>query len=235
MWPAVVGADQLNRFRDSNIRTDYQWYAHHEGGDFSQYFWRHPDTACGWLMVVPDPTSSGRGDVAESQILCAQEKGMVHRLYPTLNLDKCLYGSYYSAFDVWLRAPPVAEPGWISLATYTNVKNWQDLFGVNLGTQNGRIALVLFHVPRFGQGQFERKTRVDFPMEQWVKIEVMVDEAQGIRVFQDKTLVLQASKDWGPAGPAICEAHWGLYAHENIDFAHLLNDDILLRSNGSAK
>ena len=186
-------------------------------------------------MVVPDPTSSGRGDVAESQILCAQENGKVHRLYPTLNLEKCLYGSYYSAFDVWLSAPPVAEPAWISLATYTNVKNWQDLFGVNLGSKDGQIELVLFHVPKFGQGRFERKARIGFPMKQWVKIEVMVDEKQGIRVFQDQKLVLQAKKKLGPAGPAICEAHWGLYAHGDIDFAHLLNDYILLRSNGSPK
>jgi hypothetical protein len=235
LWPAVAGADQLNRFRDPNTRTEYQWYAHHESGDFSNYFWRHPDSTCGWLMVVSDPTSSGRGYVAESQILCAREKGTAHRLYPTLNLEKCLYGSYYSAFDVWLAAPPVAEPAWISLATYTNVKNWQDLFGVNLSHKDGQIELVLFHVPKFGQGRFERKARIGFPLKRWVKIEVMVDEKEGIRVFQDKKLVLQAHKDWGPAGPTICEAHWGLYAHGDVDFAHLLNDDILLRSNGRAK
>ena len=235
LWPAVAVADPLERFRDPNYRPGFQWYAHHESGDFSQYFWRHPDSTCGWLVVVPDPTSSGRGYVAESQVLCAQEKGTVHRLYPTLNLEKCLYGSYYSAFDVWLSAPPVAEPAWISLATYTNVKNWQDLFGVNLGSKDGQIELVLFHVPKFGQGRFERKARIGFPMKQWVNIEVMVDEIQGIRVFQDQKLVLQAKKKWGPAGPAICEAHWGLYAHGDVDFAHLLNDDILLRSTGSAK
>ena len=50
-----------------------------------------------------------------------------------------------------------------------------------------------------------------------------------------KTLVLQAKKDWGPAGPAICEAHWGLYAEGKTDFAHLLNDDIVLRSSGHPK
>jgi hypothetical protein len=173
LWPAVAGAEELDRFRDRNFRSGFQWYAHHESGDFSQYLWRHPDSTCGWLVVVPDPTSSGRGDVAESQILCAQENGKVHRLYPTLNLEKCLYGSYYSAFDVWVSAPPVVEPAWISLATYTNVKNWQDLFGVNLGRHDGRPALVLFHVPKLGQGRFEKIARIDFPMKRWVNIEVM--------------------------------------------------------------
>ena len=233
LWPAAAGAEPLERLRDPNFRPGYQWYAHHESGDFGQYSWRHADNACGWLAAVSDPTSSGRGYVAESQILCAREKS--HRLYPMIKLEQCLYGNYYSAFDVWISAPPVAEPAWISLATYTNVKDWQDLFGVNLGRHDGRPALVLFHVPKIGQGRFERKASIAFPMKQWVKIEVIVDGKRGIRVFQDKTLVLQARKDWGPAGPAICEAHWGLYAHGDVDFAHLLNDDILLRSNGRPK
>ena len=235
LTPTAGDAGELDRFRNPNFRTELQWYAHRESGDFSEYFWRHPDTSCGWLVAVPDPTASGRGYVSESQVFCSPGDKGVHRLYPTLNLEKCLYGSYYSAFDVWLWAPPVAEPAWISLATYTNVKNWQDLFGVNLGNKDGQIELVLFHVPKFGQGLFVRKAHIGFPMKQWVRIEVMVDEKQGIRVFQDKTLVLQANKDWEPAGAAICEAHWGFYAHGDIDFAHLLNDDILLRSNGHSK
>ena len=59
--------------------------------------------------------------------------------------------------------------------------------------------------------------------------------SNGIRVFQNGKLVLQAEKDWGPAGPSICEANWGLYAEGKTDFAHLLNDDILLKSNGHPK
>ena len=230
LWPAAVSADLLDRFRDPDYRAGYEWCAHHESGDFSQYFWRHPDTDCGWLAVVPDPTASGRGAVAESQIFCSEKA--VHRLYPTFNLDTCLYGSYYSAFDVWVSSPPIVAPGWISLATYTNEKNWRDLFGVNLDGKDGNFTLVLFHVPKFGQGRFERKAPIDFPMKRWVRIEVMVDAAQGIRVFQDRTLVLQAEKDWGPAGPAVCEAHWGLYADGGVEFVHLLNDNIVLRSNG---
>jgi len=68
-----------------------------------------------------------------------------------------------------------------------------------------------------------------------VRIEVVVDTRKGIRVFQDGTLVMRAAKDWGPAGPSICEAHWGLYAEGKTDYAHLLNDDITLRSNGHPK
>ena len=235
LTPATAGAGELDRFRNPNDRTGLLWLAHHESGDFSEYSWRHPDTSCGWLVVVPDPTASGRGHVSESQIYCSPGANGVHRLYPTLNLEKCLYGSYYSAFDVWLSAPPAAERGWISLATYSSEKNWQDLFGVNLGTEDGQNVLVLFHVPTFGQGRFKRKARLAFPMKKWVKIEVMVTAGDGIRVFQDETLVLQAARDWGASGPAICEAHWGLYAQGKTDFAHLLNDDIILKSNGYPK
>jgi hypothetical protein len=229
---AAVGADHIDRLRNNYSRAGFHWLANHESADFSEYFWRHADTACGWLMVVPDPTESGRGYVAESQIFCSVDQPAVHRLYPTLNLENCLYGGYYSSFDVWLSAPPARERGWISLATYTNAKNWQDLFGVNLGAEGGQPVLVLFHVPIFGQGRFKRETPIAFPMKQWVKIEVVVDAEKGIRVFQDGTLVLQADKDWGPAGPSICEAHWGLYAEGKTDFVHLLNDDIVLRSGG---
>ena len=232
--PLVVdAAEELNRFRNPNSPVRFEWVAHHESNDFSDYFWRHANTACGWLTVVADPTGSGRGYVSESQIYCALGKGQVHRLYPTLNLEQCLYGSFYSAFDVWLSAPPTDERGWISLATYSNVKNWKDLFGINLGVEAGQTVLVLFHVPKFGQGRFERRTRVPFPMKRWIRIEVIVDAQGVIRVFQDGAPVLQALKDWGPAGPAICEAHWGLYSEGNTDFAHLLNDNIFLRSNGN--
>lgn len=230
--PVVDSAERLQRFRNSNIGVRFAWSAHHESGDFSEYFWRHTDTTCGWLVAVPDPTGSGRGYVSESQIYCALGKGQVHRLYPTLNLERCLYGSYYSSFDVWLSAPPTAERGWISLATYTNVKNWKDLFAVNLGTEAAQVALVLFHVPKFGQSRFQRRAQIPFPMKQWVRVEVAVDANGVIHVFQDGVPVLRARKDWGPAGPSICEAHWGLYAEGSTDFAHLLNDNILLRSSG---
>jgi hypothetical protein len=230
--PAAISADDIDRLRNHFSRAEFQWVASHESADFSEYFWRHSDTSCGWLMAIPDPTGSGRGYVSESQIFCPAGQKGIHRLYPTLNLEKCLYGSYYSSFDVWLSAPPARERGWVSLATYTNVKNWQDLFGVNLGTEGGQTVLVLFHVPTFGQGRFKRETLLAFPMKQWVRIEVVVDARNGIRVYQDGSLVMRAAKDWGPAGPSICEAHWGLYAQGKTDFAHLLNDNIVLRSSG---
>ena len=66
--PVADSAEQLQRFRNSNIGVRFAWSAHHESGDFSEYFWRHADTACGWLVAVPDPTASGRGYVSESQI-----------------------------------------------------------------------------------------------------------------------------------------------------------------------
>lgn len=227
--------DAPDRIQNDASQPLFQWYAHHESGDFNEYYWRHPDTSCGWLMAVPDPTGSGRGYVSESQIFCSAGEKAVHRLYPTLNLEKCLYGSYTSSFEVWLSAPPASQRGWISLATYSNAKNWQDLFGVNLGTEEGQTVLVLFHVPTFGQGRFKRHTRLAFPMKRWVRIDVVVSAGEGIRVFQNGTLVLQADKNWGPAGPSLCEAHWGLYAEGKTDFGHLLNDNIDLRFNGYRK
>ena len=234
---AAIGNDKKEpgRILDDSSQPQYRWHAHHESGDFKEYFWRHPDSSCGWLMVVPDPTGSGRGYVAESQIFCSAGEKAVHRLYPTLNLEKCLYGSYSSSFDVWLSLRLAVHRGWISLATYSNVKNWQDLFGVNLGTENGQPVLVLFHVPTFGQGRFKRHARLSFPMKRWVRIRVEVSAREGIRVFQDGTLVLQSKKDWGPAGPSVCEAHWGLYAEGITDFGHLLNDNIDVRFNGALK
>ena len=72
-------------------------------------------------------------------------------------------------------------------------------------------------------------------MKKWVRIEVFIDAHGVIHVFQDGAPVLHAVKAWGPAGPSICEAHWGLYAEGTTDFAHLLNDNIVLRSNGYLK
>ena len=49
---AAIGADELDRLRNHYSRAEFQWVANHESGDFSEYFWRHPDTTCGWLMVA---------------------------------------------------------------------------------------------------------------------------------------------------------------------------------------
>ena len=51
--PVAIGNDAHGDGRIPNdpSPSGYQWHAHHESGDFSEYFWRHPDTACGWLMV----------------------------------------------------------------------------------------------------------------------------------------------------------------------------------------
>ena len=66
LW--IVGDEgELEKVRDPNYRTPRQWNAHQESGDFSEYYWRHADTSCGWLDVVTDPTNSGRGYVVESQ------------------------------------------------------------------------------------------------------------------------------------------------------------------------
>ena len=44
LTPISADAGELDRFRNPNDRTGLQWVAHHESGDFSEYFWRHPFT-----------------------------------------------------------------------------------------------------------------------------------------------------------------------------------------------
>ena len=232
MTGAADAADQVGAFDFSNAPM---FSARHESGDFSEYGWRHPDSTCGRLAVVPDPTGSGRGFVAESLIFCTEPRGRSHRLYPTVELGSCYRGNYYSAFSVWISVPHPAQRGWISLATYSNDKGWQDLFGINLDAVGGKTMLGLFHVPTFGQGKFERLAWLALPMERWVSIEVEVDEAGHIQVFQDGTLVIRAEKWYAQARPVICEAHWGLYAEGNTASARLLNDDIVLMSGGRLK
>ena len=121
--------------------------------------------------------------------------------------------------------PKHGERGWFSFATYSSRKEWGDLFGVNLGHEEGEDRLVLFHVPVFGKGNFMRLSRIPFPMRQWVKIEVRVDQS-GVMLFQDDRLVAEAQKNWGPEGAGLCEAHWGLYGEGKNQSGLLLNDDI---------
>ena len=89
--PAAVGAGDIDRLRNYYSRAGFQWVASHESADFSEYFWRHADTACGWLDVVPDPTASGRWYVSESQIYCALGNGQVHpkQIFPVFYVAVC--------------------------------------------------------------------------------------------------------------------------------------------------
>ncbi len=220
---SLAEADEISRLMK---KFDPVWQADHETGNTKEYFWRHDDTACGKHAVVPDPTRRAKGHVHKAEVLCPDPKGDNHRLYPTQNFKTCLPAPYLSTFWVWVDLPPEKERGWVSLATYTNKKNWQDLFGVNLETKNGRLKLVLFHTPVKGKAVFLREVEDAFPQKQWVRIDVVVHDFGLIRVFQNRFPLLSAMKEWGPDGPALCEAHWGLYSRGNTARGVILNDDI---------
>ncbi|UCD33763.1 MAG: hypothetical protein JSV38_07880 [Desulfobacterales bacterium] len=230
----VIACSSTTHVQDSHMmpKPMFEWYADHEYGNFREYSWRHKNTECGNLKILPDPTQSGRGYVYQGQVTCSASNSQNHRLYPTLNLERCLKGPFKSTFWLWADIPLKDSQGWVSFATYTNVKNWKDLFGVNLDTKNGSAYLVIFHVPKFGKGEFIKESPVNFPMKKWVRVDVSVEADGQIKVYQDKHLVASALKDWGPDGPAICEAHWGLYAEGRTERALLLNDDISIISYG---
>lgn len=209
------------------------WQARHETGDLEEYsWWRSEGVTTGTLTVVPDPTGSGHGPVLRGEITTASPGGGdSHRIYPALLLPECYRGAYTSTFEVWADLPPAAERGWISFATYTNRKDWQDLFGVNLGHEQGMDTLDLAHVPVIGTGSFTRISRIPFPMRQWVTIQVRVDTG-GIMLLQDDRLVAEAKKSWGAEGPGLCEAHWGLYGQGKNKSGVLLNDNLSIVLDG---
>ncbi len=204
------------------------WQARHETGNLEEYsWWRMREFPTGTLSIISDPTGSGHGLVLRSEITRpASSPADSHRLYPVFALKQCYHGSYSSSFSVWADLPPHSkERGWISFATYSTQAGWKDLFGVNLGHENGRDCLVLFHVPEFGKGDFIRYASVPFPMEEWVTITVKVDQS-GIMLLQNDRLVAEAKKNWGSAGVSLCEAHWGLYSQGKTASGILLNDNI---------
>jgi hypothetical protein len=211
------------------------WQAKHETGDMEEYsWWRMEGASSGTLTVVPDPTGSGRGFVLRGEITSASPPpGDSHRLYPVFMLPECYRGTYSSTFSVWADLPPhSATCGWISFATYSNMMNWKDLYGVNLGHEDGVDRLVLFHVPTFGKGDFTRFASVPFPMKKWVSITVKVDDS-GIMLFQDERLVAEAKKSWGAEGVGVCEAHWGLYGQGKTASGVLLNDNVSVTFDGA--
>lgn len=205
------------------------WQARHEGGDLEEYsWWRVEGSPTGAVQVVPDPTGRGRGFVLKAEIEGASPPGAdSHRLYPVLLLSEGYRGAYRSSFRVWADVPPGPERGWFSFATYSNKRDWKDLFGVNLGFEQGEDRLVLFHVPEFGKGDYHKISIVPFPLRRWVTVEVRVDEG-GILLFQDGRLIAEAAKAWGPEGVGLWEAHWGLYAQGKNRRGVVLNDDVSL-------
>ncbi len=203
------------------------WQARHETGNLEEYsWWREGGVPTGTLRIIPDPTDSGRGSVLSGEITAVSPPGGgSHRLYPALLLPECYRGSYRSSFSVWADLPPSTERGWFSFATYSNKLEWKDLFGVNLGFEQGEDRLVLFHVPVFGKGVYKRISAIPFPLRQWVKIDVQVGPG-GILLLQDGRPVAEAEKEWGPGGVGLCEAHWGAYGEGKNRRGLILNDDI---------
>ncbi len=218
--------DQIQTAAPARSERPY-WQARHETGNLEEYsWWREGGVPTGALNIIPDPTGSGRGSVLSGEITSVSPPGGdSHRLYPALLLPECYRGSYRSSFMVWADIPPSPERGWFSFATYSNKMDWKDLFGVNLGFEQGENRLVLFHVPVFSKGIYKRISGVPFPMRQWVKIDVQVSPG-GILLLQDDRLIAEAEKEWGPGGVGLCEAHWGTYGEGKNRRGLILNDDI---------
>jgi hypothetical protein len=205
------------------------WTANHEIGGFDEYSWKHPDNSCGYQVIVNDPTKRNSGKVLKTVVKCNQPKSSdKHRLYPTLNFNQCYSGSFQSTFLAWVDLPPTKKRGWVSLATYSNVKNWLDLFGINLEPTDKGDRLILFHVPKLGQDSFVRESYIEFPMKEWVEIKVNVNSFGLVQLYQNGILIGSALKDFGANGPAICEAHWGFYGKGNTQRGMILNDDITI-------
>ena len=202
------------------------WAATHESGTFNEYSFVHKAEKCGTFAVVKDPTGSGRGYVYRGEVTCARPDGSSHRLYPTIDFPRCRLGPYRSKFLVWVDVPQVPGKGWVSVATYSVRKNWQDVFGLNLTLRDNAWWMELFHVPVFGKGDFHTEKKIPFPLRKWVQVTVEVGEDGLIHVYQDGTMILTAPKKWEQGIPALCEAHWGFYAAGQIADGMILNDDI---------
>ena len=235
IWVVFVGTTYLIFFSEVNagfLKRQSFWFVHkwealHNDSTLREYTWRHKDTACGKHALAPDPRRDKQGYVHKAEINCSLNvPGNNHRLYPILSFPDCHYGPYDSTFWIWVDLPMSGSGGWVSLATYANKKNWMDLFGVNIEFDVGVKQLTLFHIPVLGKGDFIREKRLPIPMRQWVHVEVKVNPLGLIEVFQDRVRILSAWKDFGSRGPAICEAHWGLYAEGQIHRAVVMNDDI---------
>lgn len=96
----------------------------------------------------------------------------------------------------WSDLPSERERGWISLATYTNARNWTDLFGLNLVSINEIFQLKILHVPTFGKGDFKSEKNIAFLMRRWVYRKVEVD-FESLMVYQDGNLVATPKKEMG--------------------------------------
>lgn len=175
-------------------------------GNYSHYAWMY-----GANPVVPGTNTNHRG-------------------YPTIQLHKLPAGSFqnmvFCEFYVMLNLTMTAVPDkdWFSFATFCSYSddNWYRVYLVNLDSDG---IVHLMHVPGHGQGVrdiFQTSTKY-FPMNQWVKLSVLIDytsqnsySSPYIKVWQDGELVSAARfnprvdpNTVPPASWPACLSTWG--------------------------
>jgi hypothetical protein len=151
-------------------------------GNYSHYAWMY-----GANSVIPGTNTNHRG-------------------YPTIQLHKLADGpfsgmvfcEFFARLNLTMTAQ--ADKNWFSFATFCSYSddNWYRVYLVNLG-EDGTVQLM--HVPGQTQGVkdiFQTTTKV-FPMNQWVKLSVLIDYTSQnqytspyIKVWQDGELVSAA-------------------------------------------
>lgn len=153
-----------------------------------------------------------------------------HRGYPAIQLHKLPHGSFqnmvfcelYVMLNVTLTA--VADKDWFSFATFCSYSDdlWSRVYLVNLDSNN---IVHLMHVPGQTQGVrdiFQTTTKT-FPMNQWVKLGILIDYTSQnsyaspyIKAWQDGELVSAARfnpridpNTVPPASWPSCLSTWG--------------------------
>ena len=100
------------------------------------------------------------------------------------------------------------------------------------GPTAGRLRLLLWHTPSFGDGDQTRNAYVVFPTRQWVEVVVTLSPAGTVQVFQDGRLVLTALKRDAPGH--VEAVHFGGYASAAVSGWTIGNDDLRLQTYGTS-
>lgn len=100
------------------------------------------------------------------------------------------------------------------------------------GPTAGKLRLLLWHVPSFGQGDQARPAYVVFPTRQWVEVVMTLSPSGAVEVRQDGRLVLTAQKKDAPG--EVEAAHFGGYASAAVSGWTIGNDDLRVQSYGTS-
>jgi hypothetical protein len=154
-----------------------------------------------------------------------------HRAYPGIhaddpqNIPDPIQSPFVNTYWVWLDAnyAGMGSTEWISLGTWANNTSW---IVHTLSVRDRKLRLA--HTDPFEGEYIGPLPRPDFPLRRWVRLTVYVeyDGPNGFtQVWQDGVPMLRANYAAPTSGTSLLRAHWGLYAHPNVDYAVLYNDD----------